>query len=241
MIVLFTDFGWQGPYVGQMKAVLAKQASDQMVIDLMHDAPVFNPRAAAYFLASLVESFPKGTVFLTVVDPGVGSEERRPCVLKANGYWYVGPDNGLFNVIAKQSREYTAWVIDWQPDSLSVSFHGRDLFAPVAAQLASGQLPEMTETNLAINPNDWPLELAEIIYLDSFGNAMTGLHGTGIGKDAVLMLKTKRINYARVFAEVEKGEAFWYVNSNGLVEIAMNQANAAQTLGLEIGTPLQVI
>ena len=141
MIVLFTDFGWQGPYVGQMKAVLAQQAPDQTVIDLMHDAPVFNSRAAAYLLASLVEPFPKDTVFLAVVDPGVGSGERRPCVLQADGRWYVGPDNGLFNVIAKQSAEYTAWVIDWQPDSLSDSFHGRDLFAPVAAQLASGQLP----------------------------------------------------------------------------------------------------
>ena len=79
MIVLFTDFGWQGPYVGQMKAVLAQQAPQQPVIDLMHDVPVFKPRAAAYLLASLVEIFPPDTVFLTVIDPGVGSQERRPC------------------------------------------------------------------------------------------------------------------------------------------------------------------
>jgi len=241
MILLFTDFGWQGPYVGQMKAVLAQQASDQTVIDLMHDAPVFNSRAAAYLLASLVAPFPKNTVFLTVVDPGVGSDERRPCVLKADGRWYVGPDNGLFNVIAKQSAEYTAWAIDWQPDSLSDSFHGRDLFAPVATQLASGQLPAMTETSLAQDPQDWPAELAEVIYLDSFGNAMTGLHGSRTSKDAAFMLNGKRIKYARVFAEAEKAAPFWYVNSNGLVEIAMNQADAAQTLGLEIGTQLQAI
>jgi len=241
MIVLFTDFGWQGPYVGQMKAVLAQQAPDQVVIDLMHDAPVFNTRAAAYLLASLVDPFPKDTVFLVVVDPGVGSDERRPCVLNADGRWYVGPDNGLLNVIATQSTEYKAWVIDWQPEFLSDSFHGRDLFAPVAAQLASGQLPEMTETSLAQNPQDWPAELAEIIYLDSFGNAMTGLHGARINKDATLIINATRINYARVFSETEKAEPFWYVNSNGLVEIAMNQADAARTLGLEIGTQLQAI
>ena len=241
MILLFTDFGWQGPYVGQMKAVLAQQAPDQTVIDLMHDAPVFNSRAAAYLLASLVEPFPKDTVFLVVVDPGVGSGERRPCVLQADGCWYVGPDNGLLNVIAKHSAEYKAWVIDWQPESLSDSFHGRDLFAPVAAQLASGQVPEMTETSLAQDPLNWPADLAEVIYLDSFGNAMTGLRGARINKDAALMINATRINYTRVFAEAEKAQPFWYVNSNGLVEIAMNQADAARTLGLEIGMQLQVI
>jgi S-adenosylmethionine hydrolase len=239
MIALFTDFGWQGPYVGQMKAVLAQQAPGEVLIDLMHDAPVFNFRAAAYLLASLVNTFPKNTVFLAVVDPGVGSGERRPCVLKAEGRWYVGPDNGLFNVIAKQSTEYTAWAINWQPDSLSDSFHGRDLFAPVAAQLASGQFPEMTETSLAQNPDEWPVDLAEVIYLDLFGNAMTGIHGAHISNDAVLMINGTQINYARVFAEAEKAEPFWYVNSNGLVEIAMKQANAAQILGLKIGTQLQ--
>lgn len=241
MIVLFTDFGWQGPYVGQMKAVLAQQAPDQVVIDLMHDAPVFNTRAAAYLLASLVDPFSKNTVFLAVVDPGVGTDERRPCVLQADGRWYVGPDNGLLNVIAQQSAEYKAWVIDWQPESLSDSFHGRDLFAPVAAQLASGQVPEMTETSLAQDPLNWPADLAEVIYLDSFGNAMTGLRGARINKDAALMINATRINYTRVFAEAEKAEPFWYVNSNGLVEIAMNQADAARTLGLEIGMQLQVI
>ncbi len=138
MIVLFTDFGWQGPYVGQMKAVLAKQAPREPLIDLMHDVPTFNPRAAAYLLASLIDPFPPDTVFLTVVDPGVGSQLRSPCVMKAAGRWYVGPDNGLFNVIAKQAASYMAWEIDWRPDTLSDSFHGRDLFAPVAAQLARG-------------------------------------------------------------------------------------------------------
>lgn len=240
MIVLFTDFGWQGPYVGQMKAVLAQQAPAEVIIDLMHDAPAFNFRAAAYLLASLVAPFPEDTVIIAVVDPGVGSDKRRPCVVQADGRWYVGPDNGLFNIIAKQSTEYIAWVIDWQPESLSDSFHGRDLFAPVAAQLASGQLPALTETSLLINPDEWPRDLAEVIYLDSFGNAMTGLSGDRISKDATLVINNTRLKYSRVFAEAESGEPFWYVNSNGLVEISMNQAKAAQTLGLEVGTPLQV-
>jgi S-adenosylmethionine hydrolase len=224
-----------------MKAVLAQQAPQQPVIDLMHDAPAFNPHASAYLLASLVNSYPKETVFLTIVDPGVGTQQRRPCVLKAEGRWFVGPDNGLFNVIARQSTEYQAWVIDWQPDSLSTSFHGRDLFAPVAAQLVLGQSPEMTETTLADDPEKWGLDLPEIIYLDSFGNAMTGLRGEHLNKGATLMLNDTRINYARVFSEAKTAVPFWYVNSNGLVEIAMKQASVAQSLGLNIGTPFQVI
>jgi len=240
MIVLFTDFGWQGPYVGQMKAVLAQQAPQQPVIDLMHDVPVFKPRAAAYLLASLVEKFPPDTVFLTVIDPGVGSHERRPCVVSAEDRWYVGPDNGLFNVIARQSFEHMVWEINWRPETLSDSFHGRDLFAPVAAQLACGQPPKMTITALADNPEDWPTDLAEIIYLDHFGNAMTGLRGNQTSKDTSLIINNQLIHYERVFAEAPRGAPFWYINSNGLIEIAMNQTSAAQALELAIGTPVQI-
>lgn len=240
MIVLFTDFGWQGPYVGQMKAVLAQRAPREPVIDLMHDVPAFQPRAAAYLLASLVESFPPETVFLAVVDPGVGSQQRRPCAIKAAGRWYVGPDNGLFNVIVKQAADYLAWEIDWRPDSLSDSFHGRDLFAPVAAQLAGGELPAMTPTQLAHDPADWPPELAEVIYIDHFGNAMSGLRGQHVKPASKLWINNQLIPYARVFAEVPRGEPFWYINSNGLIEVAANQASAAQRLQIEIGAPVSL-
>ena len=238
MIVLFTDFGWQGPYVGQMKAVLAKWAPREPLIDLMHDVPAFKPRAAAYLLASLIEPFPPETVFLAVVDPGVGSQQRRPCVIKAAGRWYVGPDNGLFNVIAKQAASYKAWEIDWRPGTLSDSFHGRDLFAPVAARLAGGELPPMTPTRLAQSPDDWPAELAEIIYIDHFGNAMSGLAGERLDPATTLQINNHLIPYARVFAEASPGKPFWYINSNGLIEIAANQASAAQVLQIEIGTPV---
>jgi S-adenosylmethionine hydrolase len=235
MIVLFTDFGWQGPYVGQMKTVLAQHAPHHPVIDLMHDVPAFKPCAAAYLLASLVEKFSVETVFLTVVDPGVGSSQRRPCVVNADGRWFVGPDNGLFNVIARQATTYKVWEIDWRPDFLSESFHGRDLFAPVAAQLACGRLPHMTRTSLVDSADDWPAELAEIIYLDHFGNAMSGLRGSQTDPMSKLKINQHIIPFARVFAEVQEGAPFWYQNSNGLVEIAINQGNAAQLLGLEIG------
>jgi S-adenosyl-L-methionine hydrolase (adenosine-forming) len=240
MIVLFTDFGWNGPYVGQMKAVLLTQAPDQPIVDLMHDAPHFNPRAAAYLLASMVTAFPPGTVFLAVVDPGVGTEQRRPCVVQADGRWFVGPDNGLFNRVARQAVDCQAWHINWQPKRLSDSFHGRDYFAPIAAQLANDERPAMAETELVIAESAWPDELAEVIYLDDFGNAMTGLQGRVANTKAALRIGISRINYARTFAEVPTGQPFWYVNSNGLIEIAINQGSAARQFGLTIGTRINL-
>ena len=142
MIVLFTDFGVTGPYVGQMKAVLCQRAPTVPVIDLMHDAPNYDTQASAYLLASLVSEFPEESVFLCVVDPGVGGQ-RRPVIARINRRWYVGPDNGLFNTIARHAldtskgmSEIQWWEITWRPERLSSSFHGRDLFAPVAIILA---------------------------------------------------------------------------------------------------------
>jgi S-adenosyl-L-methionine hydrolase (adenosine-forming) len=131
MIVLFTDFGLHGPYTGQMKAVLHQMAPGIPIIDLFADAPVGNPKASAYLLAAYAAWFPARTVFLCVVDPGVGG--TRPSIfLEADGRWYIGPGNGLFELIQRRARETRSWDIDWKPKHLSASFHGRDLFAPVA-------------------------------------------------------------------------------------------------------------
>ena len=140
MIVLFTDFGLAGPYVGQMRAVLHARAPDAPVVNLFADAPRFEPKLAAYLLAAYVEEFPAGTVFLAVVDPGVGGA-RAPAIVEADGRWFVGPENGLFAILARRADAFRWWRITWTPARLSASFHGRDLFAPVAAMLASGEPP----------------------------------------------------------------------------------------------------
>jgi S-adenosylmethionine hydrolase len=140
MIVLFTDFGLEGPYTGQMKAVLHRTAPGIAIIDLFADASAGNPRASAYLLAAYAAWFPAGTVFVCVVDPGVGSE--RPAVMvEADGRWYVGPGNGLFEILQRRAERTRCWEIDWKPERISASFHGRDLFAPVAAMLARGDSP----------------------------------------------------------------------------------------------------
>ena len=132
MIVLFTDFGLEGPYTGQMKTVLHQMAPGVAVIDLFADAPVGNPKASAYLLAAYAEWFAAGTTFLCVVDPGVGGT-RPPVIVEADGRWYVGPGNGLFELIERRAAKARSWDIDFKPARLSASFHGRDLFAPVAA------------------------------------------------------------------------------------------------------------
>lgn len=240
MIVLFTDFGLEGPYTGQMKAVLLRDAPGAPVIDLFADAPFANPKAGAYLLAAHAAWFPAGTVFLCVVDPGVGSE-RAAIVVEADGRRYVGPDNGLFELVVRRAYAAQSWEITWKPEALSASFHGRDLFAPVAARLARGENPlvELRPAD-AGRMLDWPDDLAEIVYVDHYGNAMTGLRAAALPPSARLAAAGRILSHARTFSQVPKGEALWYENSNGLAEIAVNSGHAARSLGLQIGTPVSL-
>ena len=239
MIVIFTDFGVNGPYVGQMKAVLLQQAPAVPVVDLFADAPAFEPRFAAYLLAAYVDEFPPGSVFLCVVDPGVGNESRRPVMVKVDGRWFVGPDNGLFNMVCLRARnphDTQWWEILWRPAKLSNSFHGRDLFAPVAAQLALGKMPHCE----ALDPeqcmdSSWSPELSKIVYIDAFGNAMTGLRAAALDQNTRLIVNGSVLTRARTFSEVPQGSGFWYENANGLVEVAVNQGRADRVFHIGIG------
>lgn len=238
MIVLFTDFSWNGPYVGQMKAVLYEKAPDIPVVDLMHDVPSFDTVAASYLLASLVNQFPQDTIFLSVVDPGVGHPERMPYMVQADGRWFIGPDNGLFNVVEKDAEEVQRYEILWQPENISSSFHGRDLFAPVAAMLSSWDMPD----NRILENRDITVadDLFQVIYIDHYGNAMTGIKFDSLSTQNKLLVAGTELNYAETFSLVNKGEAFWYFNSNGLVEIAVNQGSAMEQLSLAVGHAVDI-
>jgi hypothetical protein len=234
MLQLFTDFGLQGPYVGQLHAAILRAAPGTSIIDLLHDAPMFRPRAAAHLLAACAGESQPGDVFVCVVDPGVGTA-RRPLALRADGRWFVGPDNGLLEVVAARATEAAWWEITWRPAQLSASFHGRDLFGPVAARIAAGEPTTAWGTPIPAPPGVADPELAEIIYLDAYGNAMTGLRGDRVEYHATLTAGGERLSYRRTFGKAAPGEAFWYVNSLGLVEIAVNRGSAAAQLGLTIG------
>jgi len=250
MIVLFTDFGLSGPYVGQMKAVLAGLAADHTVIDLQHDAPSCAPKAASYLLASLIEKVPADCIFLCVVDPGVGGQ-REPGVLKAGDQWFVGPDNGLFEMTIRQSiargMDVRWWDIIWRPDAPSASFHGRDIFAPVAARIAMGQGPLIGGTDVflereisAVRHESWPDDLLEVIYIDVFGNAMTGISTRSLDRASTVTVNGQHLRFCKTFSGISEGACFWYENSCGLVELAVNKGRAAEHLELALGTAVSI-
>ena len=235
MIILFTDYGLQGPYIGQVEAVLSRMAPEQKVIALFPDLPQHNPRAAAYLLATYSGGFPEDTIFFCVVDPGVGNFTDDPVLLRLDRRWYVGPDNGLFDLAARRASAIECRKIDWRPPQLSSSFHGRDLYAPVCAMLANGSDVPATRQEWR-DRHGWPDDLNEVIYIDAFGNCLAGLRSCMINPDNKLILDGNcTVKHANTFAAVPAGQAFWYENSNGLVEIAVNRGSAQQALGLDIG------
>ncbi len=240
MIVTFTDFGLEGPYTGQMTARLLNDAPGARIISLFADAPAFDPRASAYLLSAYAEEFPAGTVFLCVVDPGVGGD-RPPVIVEADGRWFVGPGNGLFELVRRRAATSRIWEIDWRPEDLSASFHGRDLFAPVAAALESGEPPRGNEREPDWNRfSDWPDQLSEIVYIDCYGNAMTGLSAHYVNPQFALLVNNVYVSHGRTFSDVPQGGPFWYVNANGLVEFAVNGGRAADALNLEIGCAFEI-
>ncbi len=240
MIVLFTDFGLAGPYTGQVIAVLTREAPGVPVISLFADAPAGAPTPSSSLLAAYAAWFPAGSVLLCVVDPGVGGD-RRALIVNADGRFHVGPDNGLFEIVLRRAASARCWEITWRPKLLSASFHGRDLFAPVAARLAGGEVPAMMAQSAAPTRfAEWPDDLAEIVYIDHYGNAMTGMRGETVAATASLGCGGRKIAHALTFSAVPAGAAFWYVNSNGLVEIAVNGGRADRLIGLSIGSKIEV-
>lgn len=242
MIVTFTDFGVEGPYLGQMRAAVHAVWPEATVVDLMSDVPAFDIKAAAFLLPAVIKSIAAPCVCLGVVDPGVGSD-RRPIALQADDRWYVGPDNGLFSVVAARAERVAWYEITWRPVRLSASFHGRDLFAPVAAMIAMGAAPEKWGARI---PGDHAVmldaadELAEVIYIDGYGNCMTGIRASSVSEDAVMSVSGQSLTRARTFSDVSPGSCFCYENALGLMELALNGGSAAVSLGLKVGSQVSV-
>jgi S-adenosylmethionine hydrolase len=223
-ILTYTDFGATGPYLGQIEAAVKRESASACVIHLQSDAPVCNPKSAGYLLAALANQFDEA-VFLCVVDPGVGSE-RRPAIVESQGQWFVGPDNGLFAPLYQQRDEMQVYRILQQPLGDYETFHGRDLFAYVAAKIHNKQYIAMEKVSKLQVGSGWKKDLNEIIYVDHFGNLFTGLRGRLVQHSARVHIAGRELSWASRFDAVSQGEAFWYVNSCGLIEIAVNGGRA---------------
>ncbi|MFO1129398.1 MAG: SAM-dependent chlorinase/fluorinase [Rhodospirillales bacterium] len=240
MIVTFTDFGPTGPYIGQLRAALIAEAPRVPIVDLLVDAPAFNPKAASYLLAAFGARLPSGTIFLAVVDPGVGSE-RAGLAIEIDGSWYVGPDNGLFEHVCRRAATPPCWIRLSRREPIPyATFHARDVFAAVSARLAKGRPPPGKPVSSGLRFPDWPDDWPAIIYIDSFGNAMTGTRATSVPADAVIEVAGIRLPRHRTFADTAAGTAFWYENSSGLVEIAVNSGSAADVLNLTPGQEIAI-
>lgn len=239
MIVLLTDFGLEGPYIGQVAAVLHRQAPGVPVVNLFSDLPPFDIEAAAYLLPAYTSRLPPGTVCLCVVDPGVGGA-RPACAVAAGGRWYVGPDEGLFTLLARQTGVRNCYRLP-EVQGAAPSFHGRDVFAPAAARLAcNDRVAGDWETAEPALRDDWPDDLPRVVYIDRFGNAVTGLRAGSVAASAVLRVNGHELSRALTFSAVDVGRAFWYENANGLVEIAVNRGRADVVLDMEVGTSVEL-
>jgi S-adenosylmethionine hydrolase len=240
-VVLVTDFGIGSPYVGQMRCVVQGLAPQVPVVDLIADLPPFWPELAAYLLPALVRDLPSASLYLCVVDPGVGGP-RDVVLLEAAGNYYLSPDNGLLAILGGRASDAHWARVTWRPARLSNSFHGRDLFAPAAARLALGQdLPRQPLQQGQWVGADWNEDMAAIIYSDWYGNLMTGWRADRLPRTAQLRSGDRILGYARTFCEVAPGTAFWYENAFGLVEIAVNQGHAGRVLGLDPGDAIEIL
>jgi len=245
LVTFLSDFGTTAGYVGSVKGVIKSYVPDSEIIDISHEVPPFNILHGAYTLLNYYSHFPKDTIHLVVVDPGVGSK-RRAMIIRTAHYTFVGPDNGVFQYLLNREA-YTMYEIEPKMVSdlpKSYTFHGRDLFAPVVSKLMEGVAPEKLGIPME-NYTELPLQLysqeentlaIRPIIIDRFGNIISGfskhdlerIHNRNIISISTKNFKTNQIN--KYYSEKEPGELLVLWNSQDFLEIAKNRGNAAQTL-----------
>ncbi len=261
VIALFTDFGTVDPYVAQMKGAILTIDPEARLLDLTHDVTPFDVAQGSYLLDQSAQEFPAGTIFVAVVDPQVGSD-RAPILLKTSaGKFYVGPDNGLFSRVLDREGFAAAWKLDqrlyYRAGTNSDTFHGRDIFGPVAAHLAQGTDPArmgsaLKESDLELAPLRAPalaggIISVEVLNVDHYGNVILNLPNGGDAASRLhfgnlIKITIGRENFSgplvRTYAEGDKGRLILLYGANGLLEISMNQGSAAQKLKVAPGTVL---
>lgn len=257
IVTLLTDFGTADPFVAAMKGVILSRAPAATLVDVTHEVPPQDVVTAALHLLATYPLFPPGTVHLAVVDPGVGSA-RRPLLVEAGGQRFVGPDNGLFGPVLDREPGWRALHLD-QPrffrHPLSATFHGRDLFAPVAAALASGTPAGELGSEIR-DPVRWDLPSntrgpggvvrGSVLHVDRFGNCVTSLSRRDVDPGALdpgFRLRAGRRDVRalrRFYADGAPGEPFVIWGSSDLLEISVDRASASALLGVARGAEVEL-
>jgi len=255
MITLLTDFGLREAYVGIMKGVIAGIAPSAKVIDLTHEIPPQDIRAASFCLTTAYPFFPLGTIHVAVVDPGVGTE-RRAVAIALEEAVLVGPDNGIFTGVLQQKTVKTAVALTcsefWLSGNPGFTFHGRDVFAPVAAYLASGialeklGAPIDPATLACFEPAAWTAVKkgfsGVIQYIDHFGNLVTNIPGSLVeGKIWKIKAADKEIPGVKTYGDIVPGDLLALAGSHGFVEIAVSRGSAKTLLSMNVNDPVQVL
>jgi S-adenosylmethionine hydrolase len=256
VITLLTDFGTQDAYVGSMKGVILGLNPEAALVDLSHDLPPQDVVAGALVLAAAAPYFPAGAIHLAVVDPGVGSR-RRALAARCRGQFWVGPDNGLFHLVFKASPDLRMVSLEdpaYFLPTVSATFHGRDILAPVAAHLSLGV--ELSRFGPAVTdpvsldlpePAFGPEEIrGEIVYVDRFGNLVSNLAASDLkdwlgDRKFCLQVGPLRLRgLARTYSEANPGEFLALLGSHGYLEIACVRDSAARRLGGGLGVTVEI-
>lgn len=255
IITLTTDFGYQDYYVSAMKAAILNINPDARLLDVSHSIPAQDIMAGAWVVKNAAFMFPEGSIHLAVVDPGVGTT-RKPIVVEIDGHYFVGPDNGLFSLVASE-RSYQAHELsnkNYMADSISKTFHGRDIFAPAAGHLSNGLPPETFGPPLSeMLRYRWatPIHDAEgiqgwVMHIDGYGNLITNIPAALIEEYEYKTLKvyagtTIMHNIYAAYGDVPTGDAVSLIGSSGMLEISVNQGRAEELLNVQKGAPVSVI
>ena len=241
LVVLLTDFGASDPYVGLMKGMVLRAHGKAQIIDLSHDVSAQDIALGAFFLRAAVGRFPPGTVFAAVVDPGVGTARRGLCALAHDCYW-LGPDNGILGEVLTGIDPHVLRAIDTAHlgvQAVSRTFHGRDVFAPVAGGLAGGRFGFTAVGPRCADPvTVEPLVTGapRVVHVDSFGNLLTNVAATAIANVRSVRVAGRSVPVRGTYADAAPGSLLSLINSYDLLEIAENHGSAAATLGVGRGT-----
>ena len=255
IITITTDFGFADTYVGVMKGVIVSIAPNTSIVDITHGVEPQNIRQCAFLLATAFHYFPPGSIHVAVVDPGVGSG-RRPVVIESGEHVFVGPDNGIFTAILSSGSVYNAYEITAKEKMLtpvSATFHGRDIFAPVAAHIANGVPPHELGPKIAdpaalelpvIVKHDNSLIRGEIVHIDRFGNAITNIGRSDVETENIDDIKSDAGDAVGILssydaAEDERGLNAIYGSWN-TVELFVMNGSAQENFGLKIGDTVEV-
>ncbi len=254
IVTLITDFGTKGEYLGAMKGAILRVNPRCQIIDITHEIEPQNIRQASWVLKNSYPYYPSGTIHVVVADPGVGTA-RRGIVLQKEGYSFVGPDNGVFTWVLGKEGRISAYEITKRKfflTPLSDTFHGRDIFAPVAGHLSIGLEPRLLGPKARdLVTIDWPTPRLSrgtlegvILWADSFGNLITNVsreeHGPELdGRRLLIKGRGWRIDQIhRTYGERRSGQPLALFGSGGFLELSVNRGNALNTLGLNPGDPI---